>query len=247
MGDGWEYIDTIIPGNAETLQTWIYKKVSEVIQIELFVFLQQDLFTAYKSAQYRFLELGSLSTLPGPPFKKEPLEPCWQYAALNQSSNYRQFLGTIYNITCRITGWNTSADILEVSKKVSENITKKNELTFFNRNLGSRDEEVSIMSFSVPPGINNSANEIEIIKVGERVSVLPGFETDNILMDFAFNREDKDISSEVENFPGIQLVKKEDNKLTFQGCKKSTNVITVTTVDKNTLLCSSRRVTIKVE
>jgi hypothetical protein len=251
MGTGWEkFGERIIPGSIEVLKTLKLKRDGAVIQLDLFIFHHKNLHTAFKSAQYRFLELGSLSTLPIPPYKKiEDNKTRWYIAAICQSKNYSEFLGTIYNIACRIKGRYTSTDVLPLSESLLDLESKEFDITSYKKNLNPMSEGsegMSMMHLPVPLEVNDRMNDMKTIKVGEEVIIPPDLETDNVLMDFSFGQEDNDMSDEVTGFPGVQLVKKEDTELTFLGCRKSTNMLTVSTVDKDTLLCRSRKVTIKV-
>jgi hypothetical protein len=167
--------------------------------------------------------LGSLSTHQTLLLENWPSGP-GQYSAKYETKGYSKYLWTKYNTTVSITCLNAEIDVDAMCMWV-------NNFVLNNKNVKRSIDEY------LP-----SSKELHYkgkIQTGETVVVELGSQ-ENVFIDFDFEGLNSDDDG------GIHLTSREDKKLTFYGFKKSMNKLTIVIVNKDTLLTSSKKITIEV-
>jgi len=221
---GWSIVfEGIIPGTNEVLKTWKLGKYGASIQIDAYVCSDTSPSRASRAAKFRFLALGSGSSLTKLPYKKGPSD-LGKYSAVCERENHCQYLWTDKNVTFHVIGQNIpSSELEKLCIQLASNFIER-----------SKKIETDTKIERALPLLPDNKEPIKI-EVMENAT-LETKSSGDVFMDFVFEEGD-----------GIQLIKKQDKKLTFIGLRKSKNIITVAVVDKNTLLTNSKQITIEVE
>lgn len=139
-----------------------------------------------------------------------------EYSVMCQSRIFCNHLWKIHNVTFRVSYRNTTCNF--------------DKLSLWLKDKAIQNRKKNLCKDDLPP-----LETIYIKKSGKTATVGFTSRKKNILIDFVYKKCD-----------GIRLIEKTDRCLKFHGFKPSTNTITISMVNKKTLLTDSKDITIKV-
>jgi hypothetical protein len=223
LGPRWRLLyEEIVAGSGETMKTWKLRKGGESINIRLYVSAGNS-----EYALNRFLAIGSLTDLAELPFQKGP--KLGHFSAKFEGRDSSRYFWIFYNLVFDVT----FHQVTFRPERLLKWLNRKARCIFKIKKSSPKNlckylpEQAGITCSNLAPAR------------GETVTIK--FEPEakgrhkHILLDFIFKEVD-----------GLYLVGETDDTLKFRGRKESENTLVVTAVDKDTLLCNSREMTIKV-
>jgi hypothetical protein len=201
----WElYHENIIPGPLEAMKTWSLKKDNETVEINIFVSSKGN-----HLAQNRFLSIGSLSSLPGLPYKKGT-RGLGQYSAESLISGNNRYFWVFHNVVFDVICFHVTFDIDKLLKWL-------NKLAVDNTRTDIAAALPPVDGFSCPKTEPKTGEDIKLT-VKTPTGIKSDFEVDGV---------------------GLRLTGETRDTLLFTATEISENLLTLFNVNKDTLLTNA--------
>jgi len=218
------FYEDIIQGTGEVLKSWTLLKKRESIHIDLYVASGKNLYSFY-----RFLSIGSRTSLAKLPFEKCPLHP-GQYSAMHVSEDHVRYLWVYYNVVFDVTFTNVTLKPEKLVKWLNRIAGCRLKIKRFSkRNLHKYLPSTDGIRLYVNNVAKDDKEKIPV-KINDTITVKLKARK-NLLYDFTYETGD-----------GLRLFRKTTEEMEFRVIKelKKENKLAVVVVDKKNLLCSSK-------